>query len=111
MRRVEGNGVEGSKGSSPKSGTSATGLSHPPPPKMEGGTTGSAILDTYLQFIAENSMALSSLHYAQQGRHGSVPLSLTTPRPAQGVGGGGAEGEEKGNGSDMGEEESGDEGL
>jgi len=37
-------------------------------PPIDASTTGSAILDTYLQFIAENSLALSSLHhYAHSG--------------------------------------------
>jgi hypothetical protein len=52
-RRGEGSGVEGSKGSSPKSGTSATGLSIPLPPKPDPGTTGSAILG--LIFISTDS--------------------------------------------------------
>ncbi|CAG7819147.1 unnamed protein product [Allacma fusca] len=52
------------KPGSPKSGRSG---SIPGAPKMDTGTTGSAILDTYLQFIAENSIAFGGpLQYSQR---------------------------------------------
>ena len=63
---------DNNKPGSPKAGR--TSGSMPASSKIDPGTTGSAILDTYLQFIAENSLAFGGpLQYSQRnaGHHRS----------------------------------------